>query len=103
MMEQEVATTTTTTRMSATMVFKFNDSKFETATSGLLLRTYDINLLRKQSNQNASTILDYLLAINEETNPSSAHKRSQIVTLTQLSESCKQETFLQIKRDDVLA
>ncbi|HET7284992.1 MAG TPA: hypothetical protein VFI70_09930 [Nitrososphaeraceae archaeon] len=44
-----------------------------------------------------------LLAINEEANPSNLHKRSQIVTLTQLLESCNQKTFLQITRDDVLS
>jgi hypothetical protein len=59
--------------------------------------------------------------MSEETNPSNMHKRSQIITLTQLSESCfssknsnyigndnndddndDDKTFLQMTRDDVL-
>ena len=46
--------------------------------------------------------------MNEETNPSNLHKKSQIITLTQLSESCcssknnNDKTFLQMTRDEVL-
>src|SRR5690349_20814645 len=90
--------------MDATTTTAFKDSRFETATSGLL-NGY-VNPLKKlelKSKENATTIVDYLLAINEETNPSNLHKRSQIVTLTQLSESCfNKKTFLQMKREDVL-
>ena len=80
-------------------------NKFMTATSGLLPGYINpLKNLELKSKENASTIVDYLLAMKEETNSSNLHKRSQIITLTQLSESCSnnQKTFLQMTRDDVL-
>ena len=95
---------------------RINKSKFEAATSGLLnCYVRPLKELELKSNENAATIVNYLLALNEETNPSNMHRRSQIITLTQLSESCcftttnynnnddKTKTFLQMTRDDVLA
>src|SRR5690349_15480457 len=65
-------------------------NKFATATSGLLpgYAITPLKNLESKSKENARTIVDYLIAINDEINPSNLHKRSQIVTLTQLSESC---------------
>ncbi|HET7283354.1 MAG TPA: site-specific integrase [Nitrososphaeraceae archaeon] len=88
---------------------RINKSKFEAATSGLLnCYVNPLKELELKSKENAATIIDYLLAVNEETNPSNLHKKSQIITLTQLSESCcssknnNNKTFLQMTRDDVL-
>ncbi|MGA9171577.1 MAG: hypothetical protein WBZ20_15670, partial [Nitrososphaeraceae archaeon] len=115
-------TTTTTTQPKELINQKIesdnriNKSKFEAATSGLLnCYVRPLKELELKSNENAATIVNYLLALNEETNPSNMHRRSQIITLTQLSESCcftttnynnnddKTKTFLQMTRDDVLA
>jgi integrase/recombinase XerD len=117
---QAITTTATTTSATSTLQQnhesdRINKSKFEAATSGLL--SYHANPLKElalKSKENAATIIDYLLAMSEETNPSNMHKRSQIITLTQLSESCcssknsndddndNDKTFLQMTRDDVL-
>jgi integrase/recombinase XerD len=80
-------------------------NKFATATSGLLqgYAVTPLKILESKSRQNATTIIDYLIAMNEEINPSSLHKRSQIVTLTQLSESCNNKPFLQMTRNDILS
>lgn len=94
--------------------------KFEAATSGL--SNYHLNPLKRllqpepeldlesksKLKQNALTTIDYLLSINDEVNPSSAHKRNLIMCLTQLSESCSQRlnrkplTFLEMTREDIL-
>ena len=101
---------------------RINKNKFEAVTSGLLsCHVNPLKELELKSKENAATIIDYLLAMSEETNPSNMHKRSQIITLTQLSESCcssknsndigndnndddndNDKTFLQMTRDDVL-
>lgn len=64
------------------------DGKIESATSGL--QQYFFNILRKQSNQNAETIVDYVIAITIEVNPSIQHKSSQIITLCHVSNFHKQ-------------
>jgi hypothetical protein len=85
--EREAKAKTTTTTMP--MVFEEEKEGLkvevnEAAAFGLHqyqhqhLRDYDINLLSKQSKQNASTIMNYILAISDEVNPSTAHKRNQI-------------------------
>lgn len=90
MTEQEVTTTMTA----------IEDNKLKVATSGLL--DYYINHLKKQSKQNISTIVDYIVSMIEEINPSLHYRQDQIQTLSQLSESCNQKLFLQMTRDDVL-
>jgi hypothetical protein len=49
------------------------------------------------------TIIDYLLALNTEINPSLAYKSNQLRTLTYFSEFCKQKPFIKMTRDDILA
>jgi integrase/recombinase XerD len=103
--EKEVKKSNTITTATTPMVMVFEkqqEEKFKAVISGLL-RNYDTNLLKKQSKQNSLTIMNYLLAINDEMNPSSAHRRNQILTLTQLSEYCGQKSFLEMTRDDVLS
>jgi len=115
-----ITTTATTTTTSATSTLqqnhesdRINKSKFEAATSGLLnCYVNPLKELALKSNENAATIVDYILAMSEETNPSNMHKKNQIITLTQLSEYCcssknnndndNDKTFLQMTRDDVL-
>ena len=72
----------------------------ESATSGL--QQYFFNILRKQSNQNAETIADYVIAITMEVNPSIQYKSSQIITLCHVSNFHKQKPFSKMTRDDVL-
>ncbi|MFL6398068.1 MAG: hypothetical protein ACJ72J_00610, partial [Nitrososphaeraceae archaeon] len=76
------------------------DGKIESATSGL--QQHFVNILKKQSNQNAETIADYVIAITIEANPSIQHKSSQIITLCYVSNFHKQKPFLKMTRDDVL-
>ena len=51
----------------------YNDDKFKIVTYGL--SDYSINLLKKQSKQKASTIIDYVISINEEINSSTHYKK----------------------------
>ena len=82
-----------------------NNNKFKIVTSGML--SYRINILNRlqaKSKENASTIIDYLFSMHNEINPSISYKTNQIITLSQLSESCNnQKPFLQMTRDDILA
>src|SRR5919197_5244299 len=93
-------TSTTTT---ATTIFDSdeNDKKLKLATTGLP-DSYTIHL-KKQSNQNALTIVDYILALNIEVNPSLTYKADQLKSLAYLSLFCKQKSFIKMTRDDVLA
>ena len=82
-----------------------NDNKFKIVTSGIL--SYRINILNRlqaKSKENASTIIVYLFSMHNEINPSISYKTNQIMTLSQLSESCNnQKPFSQMTRDDILA
>ena len=75
--------------------------KLKAVTAGLL--NYHTTLLNKQSIQNALTIIDYLLVLNIEINPSLSYKSNQLRTLCYLSEFCKQKPFTKMTRDDILA
>jgi len=79
----------------------YDDDKFKIATSGL--SDYSINLLKKQSKQNASTIIDYVICLNEEINPSIHYKKDQIQVLSQLSTCYQQKPFLEMTRQNVLS
>jgi hypothetical protein len=79
----------------------YDDDKFKIATYGL--SDYSINLLKKQSKQNASTIIDYVICLNEEINPSIHYKKDQIQVLSQLSTCYQQKPFLEITRQNVLS
>ena len=67
------------------------------------LSYYSINPLKKQSKQNASTILDYVISLNEEINPSTHYKKDQIQVLSQLSTCYQQKPFLEMTRQNVLS
>ena len=54
------------------------DYKIESVTAGL--QDHFVNLLKKQSSQNAETIADYIIAMNVEVNPSIHHRTNQIRT-----------------------
>ena len=99
-------TTETTTTAAAISLSSFdndkNKNKLEAVASGIPGK-YCIDILKKQSNQNALTIADYLLALNTEINPSLTYKAHQIKTLAYLSLFCKQKPFIQMTRDDILA
>ena len=63
-----------------------------------------LNRLQSKSKENASTIMDYLFSMHNEINPSTHYKTNQIVTLSQLSESCNnQKPFLEMTRHDIIA
>ena len=79
----------------------YNDDKFKIVTYGL--SDYSINLLKKQSKQKASTIIDYVISINEEINSSTHYKKDQIQVLSQLSTCYQQKPFLEITRQNVLS
>jgi integrase len=103
-----VPTATSSTTISATaFVVDSSDNdddynkKVKLVTEGL--QSYHAALLKKQSKQNALAIVDYLLALNTEINPSLAYKSNQLRTLTYPSEFCKQKPFIKMTRDDVLA
>ena len=72
-------TTATTTTETITTIFdnRDYDKKIKLVTTGL--QGYHIPLLKKQSNQNAMTIIDYLLALNTEVNPSLVYKANQVL------------------------
>src|SRR5919198_4068511 len=94
-------TTKTTTFLDNTDYDTDYDKKFKLVTFGL--RNYCTTLLKKLSTQNASTIVDYLQALNTEVNPSLSYKANQVKNLTYLSLFCKQKSFVEITRDDILA
>ena len=102
-----VPTATSSTTISATaFVVDSSDNddynkEVKLVTEGL--QSYHAALLKKQSKQNALAIVDYLLALNTEINPSLAYKSNQLRTLTYPSEFCKQKPFIKMTRDDVLA
>jgi integrase len=76
------------------------DDKIESITSGL--QQHFVNLLSKQSDQNAETIADYILAMIIEVNPSIQYRSTQIITLCYFSNFHKQKPFLKMTRDDVV-
>jgi hypothetical protein len=78
---------------------KLND-KIKLVTAGLL--DHYVNLLKKQSSQNAETIADYVCAMNVEINPSIHHRTNQIRTLSYISGFHNQKPFLKMTRNDVL-
>jgi hypothetical protein len=73
------ATATATTTGTTTTIFdnRDYDKKIKLVTTGL--QGYHISLLKKQSNQNAMTIIDYLLALNTEVKPSLVYKANQVL------------------------
>ena len=73
------ATATATTTETITTIFdnRDYDKKIKLVTTGL--QGYHISLLKKRSNQNAITIIDYLLALNTEVNPSLVYKANQVL------------------------
>jgi hypothetical protein len=77
------------------------DKKLKLVTTGL--RDFYTTLLKKQSDQNVSTIVDYLLALNTEINPSLTYKADKLRTLCYLSAFCKQKPFTKMTRDDILS
>jgi integrase len=77
-----------------------DNNKITSVTAGL--QNHFVNLLKKQSGQNAETIADYILAMNVEVNPSNHYRTSQIRTLSYLSEFHKQKPFLKMTRDYIL-
>ena len=91
-------TTTEITKKTTTAVD--NNNKLNIVTSGL--QDYYVSLLKKQSNKNILTIVDYLSALNTEVNSSLAYKSNQIKALCYLSIFCKQKPFIQMSRDDIL-
>jgi len=75
--------------------------KISLATEGLPPRVE--NWLRiRTSNQNASTISEYVLSLRREINPSQHYTKMQIQTLVELSEYSKQKPFKKLTREDVL-
>ena len=76
------------------------DNKITLATAGL--QNHFVDLLKKQSSQNAETIADYVLAMNVEVNPSIHHMTNQIRTLSYLSNFHKQKPFSKMTRDDIV-
>jgi hypothetical protein len=95
---EAVKTTITKAKQASAMttLFDNNNDKFKIATSGILGYCINIlNRLQSKSKENASTIIDYLFSMHNEINPSINYKTNQIVTLSQLSESCNnQKPFL---------
>src|SRR5919109_5626059 len=82
--------TTTTTFVSD---YDYNkEEKIKLVTAGL--QDYYIILLKKQSNQNASTIIDYFLALNTEVNPTPGYKATQLKSIAYLSLFSKQKHFI---------
>ena len=90
---EEVSTTLAKTTSTTFFEDDKDDDNLKAAISGF--KDYHVNLLKRQSKQNALAITNYLLAMNEEVNPSTSHKISQIITLCQLSESCNQKPFFE--------
>jgi integrase/recombinase XerD len=93
------ATETGTENVSMSSSSSFDD-KITAITTGST--GYAINLLKKQSKQNAATIADYVIALNVEVNPSIQHRLNQLTVLSYLSDFHKQKPFSKMTRDDIL-
>jgi integrase len=78
------------------------DRKLSLATSGL--QAYYSRVLQQElPDRCASVIVDYLLAMKTEKNPSSHHREVIIKTLNKLSMFCKYKDWKAIDRNDILA
>jgi len=90
---------TTTTRED------FNDPNFErkldiiTAGAQPFVREH---LLHRISNENCSTIINYMLAMQTEVSPSQTYRDNIIIKLKQFSESHNSKSFSDITRQDII-
>ena len=79
-----------------------SDRRINLIIEGLPL--YVDNWLRiKTSNENALRILEYVLSLRREVNPSQNYTIMQIQALVELSEYSKQKPFEQLIREDILS
>src|SRR6266487_6168572 len=95
-----VITTDNTTKEKASTDNEANDKILEAATAGL--NRHFVRLLKEQSNQNAFTISEYVLAMYSEINPSASHRESHLKTLCYLSDFQNQKPFSKMTREDIL-
>jgi integrase len=78
------------------------EHKIENITVGL--RSGLLNLLHTISHENASTIVEYILAMKTEINLSDHYRQDNIITLCELSKYLDNKPFKSItKRDNVIA
>jgi hypothetical protein len=77
------------------------DKKMENATIGLKLDCK--KLLQRISKKNAVIIVDYIISMQTEINPSNDYKRNVIIFLCKFSESNNCKPFEQITRQEVIA
>jgi integrase len=81
------------------------ERKLETVTEGLTREYY--NIFRKLSREDALTLMDYVISLNTEINPSDNYKKSVIKTVGKLMMLCQRsdndKPLMQLGREDLLA
>jgi integrase/recombinase XerD len=77
------------------------DTKLGTIIKGL--NNEILNGLRSISNENASIIVDYILTMITETNPSDSYKKANIRLLYSFSKYSRNKPFKSITRDEVIS
>jgi hypothetical protein len=78
------------------------DKKLKDITAGS--RPAYLNVLHTVSNDNASTIADYILAMRTETNLSDSYREDNIMALCRYSKYCSNRPFKTVtKRDNIIA
>jgi hypothetical protein len=95
--------------MAVTATFELNfDRKLEIVTAGLTKE--HSNLLEKISREDALTVMDYMISLNAEVNPSVNYRKDIIKCLTKFITFCRKSLYSkertnlkQLDRKDVLA
>lgn len=77
------------------------DRKFDLATEGARPFIKE-HLLTRISQENCSTIIAYILAMEVEINPSERYRIDTIYTLKQLAEFLKPKSFREMTRQDII-
>ncbi|MPZ07610.1 MAG: hypothetical protein GEU26_14540 [Nitrososphaeraceae archaeon] len=77
------------------------DARLSTITEGLHNEFF--NGLKSISKENASVILDYISAMNTETNPSDNYRKDNVRLLYSFSKFNKDKPFKSIIRDEVIS
>jgi integrase len=78
------------------------EQRLNNALDGLEDYYYD-HLKNRISKLNALTIVDYILAMKVETNPSPNHKRGVVTSLKLVSQFLDNKPFKEMKKEDILA
>jgi hypothetical protein len=97
-LQRSRATTVEISRLSSSALL---DQGIEEITVGLSA-CYGNNLRLLSNQQNISVVIGYIQAMKTEINPSNHYRKDTIEALTKLSKFCKNKSFKDISRDDII-